>query len=344
MCAHTLEIQRINASTNEGVLNLIPKPGKDARYIHNLRPITLLNTDYKIVEKIIAKRIEPCLQYIIHPDQTGFMAKRRISTNIRKVYDLMNYCEKHQLDSFLLNLDFVKCFDKIAMDCILGALSYFGFPPYLITWVKILYTDFYVKIQNNGKFSDPVHVQKSVHQGGCMSVQLFLLCAELVALQLRKCEKIQGIPVEDIVMLLNQFADDMDVASLFSQSSIDGIMNTLEAFRLNSGFTISYDKTNILRMGSIHHTNARLYTQQNIVWTTEIKVLGIIVNYDSDNAEQNYGPLVPKIKKTLHSWSTRGLSLLGKVLVINSLIASLFVYKCMVLPSIPQAILTQIQT
>ena len=47
----------------EGILNLIPKQEKDTRYIKNLRPITLLNADYKIIEKLMATRIEKGFQF-----------------------------------------------------------------------------------------------------------------------------------------------------------------------------------------------------------------------------------------------------------------------------------------
>ena len=84
-----------------GVLNLILKAGKDSRMLKNLRPITLLNTDYKIIEKMIANRIDPHLHSIIHSDQTGFMKNRRISTNIRKILDLMDYCDNNQIEAFI---------------------------------------------------------------------------------------------------------------------------------------------------------------------------------------------------------------------------------------------------
>ena len=60
-----------------GILNLIPKKGKDSRMLRNLRPITLLNVDYKIIEKILAARLDAILAHIIHPDQTGFMSGRK---------------------------------------------------------------------------------------------------------------------------------------------------------------------------------------------------------------------------------------------------------------------------
>ena len=55
----------------KGVLNLIPKPKKDARLLKNLRPIMLLNVDYKIIEKMIAQRLDKTLQTLIHCDQTA---------------------------------------------------------------------------------------------------------------------------------------------------------------------------------------------------------------------------------------------------------------------------------
>ena len=46
----------LNPSANMGVISLIPKAGKDTRFVKNLRPITLLNSDYKIIEKGTVKQ------------------------------------------------------------------------------------------------------------------------------------------------------------------------------------------------------------------------------------------------------------------------------------------------
>ena len=76
-----------------GIINLIPKANKDTRKLKNMRPITLLNTDYKIIEKAIANRLDSMLEDIIGKDQRGFMKNRRILVNIRKVFDIMCYAE-----------------------------------------------------------------------------------------------------------------------------------------------------------------------------------------------------------------------------------------------------------
>ena len=57
----------------KGIVVTIPKKQKDTRFLRNLRPITLLNTDFKLIEKVLAMRIKPLLVNIIHEDQKGFM-------------------------------------------------------------------------------------------------------------------------------------------------------------------------------------------------------------------------------------------------------------------------------
>ena len=201
----------LHNTARQGILNLIPKAQKDSRYVKNLRPITLLNTDYKIIEKAIANKMIPALKHIIHSDQRGFMKERRISVNIRKMLDIIHLAEKEDLEAVVLSLDFVKCFDKCSFTILHGSLEFFGFGEKVKEWTKILYEDFTVKIQNNGHFSESLPIKKGVHQGGCCSSIYFLVIAEILALALRANDEIEGITYRDIRNLLNQFADDMDI-------------------------------------------------------------------------------------------------------------------------------------
>ena len=57
---------KLSISQRRGIITLIPKPNKDTTVLDNLRPISLLNTDYKILAKVIAKRLEKVLPKIIN--------------------------------------------------------------------------------------------------------------------------------------------------------------------------------------------------------------------------------------------------------------------------------------
>ena len=333
MVVHTYQQGILHQSARQGVLNLIPKPGKDSRYIKNLRPITLLNTDYKIIEKTIANKMIPALVEIIHTDQRGFMKDRRISVNIRKMLDIMHYAEKEDLEAVVLSLDFVKCFDKCSFTILFGSLDFFGFGEVVKKWTEILYKDFSVKIQNNGHFSDSISIQKGVHQGGCCSSVYFLVIAEILALSLRKNENIEGITIREIRNLLNQFADDMDICSICNKRSLKAIFEELDKFRLQSGFTVSYDKTTLYRIGSLRHSDAQKYGMDQYAWSNkDISVLGVTISHE-DIVEKNFESIVEKTKRVLNAWYNRNLSLIGKIQIVNTLVASLYVYKMMVLPT-----------
>ena len=134
----------------------------------------------------------------------------------------------------------------------------------------------------------------------------------------------------------------MDIFSLCNEKSIKAMYEELESFRLQSGFTVSYDKTTLYRIGSLRHSDAQLYAMDQFIWSNkDISVLRVTLSHE-DIIQKNYKGLCEKTRKILGSWENRGLSLIGKVQVVNTLIASLFVYKMMVLPRIPDNIVKTI--
>ena len=79
----------------------IPKDDRPKHYIKNWRPISLLNTPYKIASACIAGRLRTVLPIIIDEDQKGFMKGRFIGENIR-MFDVLVYAEKEQIPGLLL--------------------------------------------------------------------------------------------------------------------------------------------------------------------------------------------------------------------------------------------------
>ena len=312
-------------SARKGIINLIPKKGKDVRFLKNLRPITPLNCDYQIVEKAMSNRMMPALEYLISEDQRGFIPNRQIVANIRRILDVMKMLEDEHKPGLIISCDFLKCYDRVETQGVLKAMEFFGFSTMLRRWVTTLYQDFTVRIQNNGFFSAPVKVTRSVHQGGPASNALFLVVAELIALELKTDSEISGITVKEIWNLLNQYADDMDVFSAYDQEEFSKILQHLDNFQHNTGFKLSYEKTTVYRVGSLKNSDARLYSQKPISWTSDtIKVLGVDIYHDSAKlCEVNYEQLIRKTQEILNSWANRSLSLCGKIQVVNTLVASL---------------------
>ena len=100
-------------SQRQGVIRLIPKKGKDLTDIKSWRPLSLLNSDYKILAKVIANRLKVILPEIINTDQIGYMTNRFCGENTRIIADIIEYCKINQKPCIILLADFEKAFDSI---------------------------------------------------------------------------------------------------------------------------------------------------------------------------------------------------------------------------------------
>lgn len=116
----------LSISQRRGIISLVPKKSKDKTILENLRPISLLNVDYKILTKVIAKRIEKVLPALINPDQTGYIKDRYIGENVRLIYDLIHYTDKTNQKGTSIYLDFKKAFDSIEWNYLLETLQLFN--------------------------------------------------------------------------------------------------------------------------------------------------------------------------------------------------------------------------
>ena len=109
------------------IISLIPKKNADRLSLHNWRPITLLNVDYKILTKALALRLKRIIPDPIFTDQTGYIAGRYIGTNLRTIEDIINYTDTTGEPGYLLALDFQKAFDSVSWSSKAEALKLYGF-------------------------------------------------------------------------------------------------------------------------------------------------------------------------------------------------------------------------
>ena len=91
---YAFQTGNLSISQRLGIISLIPKKDKNLEFLKNWRPITLLNTDYKIATKAIAMRLEKVLPKIIHPGQAGYIEGRYIGECIRTISDIMSFTIK----------------------------------------------------------------------------------------------------------------------------------------------------------------------------------------------------------------------------------------------------------
>ena len=324
----------LNPSSRKGVISLLLKGDKDPTFVKNWRPLTLLNLDYKIIAKLLASRMKKILDKIIGPQQTGFMEGRQISENIRKTMDVISYANRHKEKRWIImSIDFEKCFDWVSYSGLRGALNYFKFGPTFIHWCSLFFNDFAFCTQNEGYLSN-FHVKsRSINQGCPISPYLFLLTGEIMMHKLREHKDIRGIELADLKLLISQFADDTVLFLNFDSKEINGVIEVFTHIENQLGLKISYDKTTVYRIGSLRGLNAKLYATKQLQWSDgNIPLLGVNITNSENVKTDGFNKIIEDARKITHTWHHRRLTLMGKILVINTLVASLFVYRMAVLP------------
>ena len=154
---------------------LIPKENKDPCQCKSYRPISLVNTDYKIFAKILELCIDPILPDLIGPEQSGFVKGRLASDNARVFFDVLSKASSLDYPIAAIALDAEKVFDRLGWEFMFQALKWIGFPPKLINLISLLYTGPKAAIFVNGIISDYFPLFRGVRQGCPLSLLLFII-------------------------------------------------------------------------------------------------------------------------------------------------------------------------
>ena len=182
-------------SLQEGIITLIPKSGKPRNKINSYRPITLLNTSYKILSASIANRYKRIISTVIDPAQSGFIKGRFIGDNTRLMSHLISYLKDDKRSGVFLSLDIEGAFNSVSWKFINAALAKYHFPPESIQWFNLMNEGTYARILYNGHLSDKIKLSRSCRQGDPVSPYIFLLAIECLAAKVRQNKNIKGISI-----------------------------------------------------------------------------------------------------------------------------------------------------
>ena len=168
---------------NHTHLRLIPKitaPKKVADY----RPIALTNVYYKIISKIITRRMQPILDLIISENQSAFVPGRSITDNIMITHETLHFLKRSGATkhcSMAVKTDMSKAYDRLEWSFIKAVLRRFGFQEKFCGWVMSCITSVTYSILFNGEAQGMIRPTRGIRQGDPLSPYIFILCSEVLS-------------------------------------------------------------------------------------------------------------------------------------------------------------------
>ena len=340
----------LSFSQRQSIITLIHK-GKELPRdeLTNWRPISLSNTDYKLLAKCISIRLALVLPNIISEDQVGFVKGRNSSTLIRIIDDTIETLKINQTPGILLAVDYKRAFDSISKDYMLYAFKSFGFGEGFMKWVKILLANTESCINYLGWISERFSVDSGIKQGCPFSPMAFIIGLELLAIKIRQDPNLKGValPVpltsvtQSTALKILLYADDMSLF-LHDHIDLDIAMNLINQFSVFSNLEINTNKTEAMWLGSRAGCRDE---HGGIKWKSKLKILGIFFSNQISASlnNDNWNKRINRIKELIILWSKRNLSITGKLCIIKTFLISQIIYVIQSL-SLPDAVLNTINT
>jgi hypothetical protein len=122
---------------NSGNIILLPKK-EGAEAVGDFRPISLIHSFVKIINKTLALRLAPHMHEIVSPCQSAFIKKRTIQDNFMVVRSAVRRYQRMNIPSLFLKLDIVKSFDSVRWEYLLSLLQHLGFPSWWRDWIAAI--------------------------------------------------------------------------------------------------------------------------------------------------------------------------------------------------------------
>ncbi|KAK0578928.1 hypothetical protein LWI29_018508 [Acer saccharum] len=321
------------AELNQTLITLVPKVPSPLD-MSQIRPISLCNTTYKAISKIIVQRLRSLLPKLISPNQVAFIPRRHIQDNIVVAQEAFHKFKsmKGKKGYVAWKIDLAKAYDRIQWSFIRQVISEVGIEGSFRDLIMWCITSVNYRVVLNGEVSDQFSPGCGIRQGDPLSPYLFVLCMEKLShliFERRNLGTWKSIKISrggpEISHLF--FTDDLILFGQASISQAKTMKECLDIFCDYSGQQVSYPKSRVLCSTNVKERDAKLIAEvcDSPITKDLGKYLGVPLIHGRVRV-RTYWDIVERTQKRLAAWKMDSLSLAGRVTLIKAVTSALLIY------------------
>lgn len=240
---------RIPRGGNASFIALIPKV-ENPLDLGDFRPISLIGCLYKIMAKVLVKRLKRVMKFIIHESQMVFIGGRNIVVGVVIANEVVDEAKKKNKPILIFKADFEKAYDSVRWSFLYEVMERMGFCDKWIGWIRGCIETTTSSVLVNGSPTKEFPFERGLRQGDPLAPFLFLMVAEgLGGLVREAVEKnlFEGVQVgrEELKISLLQFADDTLFFGEASLRNIITLKSILRCFELASRLKVNFFKSKV---------------------------------------------------------------------------------------------------
>ena len=277
----------LNESGRHGA-TVVPPKVDGVPDVTELRPITLLCCDYRIISKTLNGRLNPVMGEVVDSSQLATGEKEKnILTGAYDIIATVDYVNKNKKPAYIASYDMVKAYDRASVRFLLLVMERMGFPEKFRRWISMLHENATTCLVLPTGLSRVINVLFSFRQGDPIAMNLYILQQEPFLRLLRRT--LSGLTITNFKLVDKSYCDDVETLS-DDVNDLIKFDKVMEKFERTSGAILSRNqKSKVMGVGV---WRGKQDWPEEVRWmkvVTEMKIFGFTICSTTNRLSRKLG-------------------------------------------------------